>query len=91
MTDQAADGSTASESGVQWDTGAMRDHATDIVSASAAHDEIVLNFGRIVPRDGPQGVELLQRIGLRPLTARHLYDMLGKLVAASDARANEPR
>jgi len=91
MSDQAADGSRAPEGGVRWDTAAMRGHATDVVTASAARDEVVLNFGRTVPRDGALGVALLQRIGLRPLTARHLHDMLGKLIAEADARANQPR
>jgi len=91
MSDQAEPGSKAPWGGVQWDIGAMRTLATDIATVSTATDEVVLNFGRVVTRDGAQGMDLLQRIGLRPLTARHLHDMLSKLIAEADARANQPR
>jgi hypothetical protein len=80
--------------GVQWDLAGMRTHASDIASAVAGPAEVVLNFGARHGADrlgGDVGVSLLQQVELRPLTARHLHDMLARLLAEEDAKANRPR
>lgn len=80
--------------GVQWDMGGMRTHASDVASATPGTDEVVLNFGVKRGADqvgGDVAVELLRQIGLRPNTAKHLHDMLARLLAEEDARANRPR
>lgn len=80
--------------GLRWDTSGMRSHSSDVANAIAGADEVVLSFGAKRGADlpgGDIGVELLQRIGLRPLTAKHLHDMLGNLFAEEDAKANRPK
>jgi len=61
-----------------------------VATASAAREQIILNFGAKRGHDYPGGeviVELLRRIALDPLTAKHLLATLQRLIADYDARS----
>ena len=78
---------------VVWDRSKMHGHVSTIASASSATDQIVLNFG---VRQGPdkagteQGVSLTRRIVLQPMTAKHLHDMLSRLLAEATTTGENP-
>jgi hypothetical protein len=74
---------------MQWDTSSLQSHRCTVVTASATHDQIILNFGAKRGRDYPSGEiigELLRRIALDPLAAKHLLATLQRLIAEHDAR-----
>jgi hypothetical protein len=91
--DQASEPKTppsTAPSHLRWDTSQLESHRCALATASSLDDEIVLNFGAKVKQgsqDGEVAVKLLQRIALRPLTAKRLLEMLEKLIAERDARA----
>jgi len=79
---------------LRWDTSAMQSHCCTIATASATFDEVVINFGGKSGHDYPGGEvvgELLQRIALRPLAAKHLLATLQKLLADYDNRRPRSR
>jgi hypothetical protein len=80
----------AGPSHLRWDTSELKSHRCTVATASATRDEIILNFGARPERDdrgGDVAVELLQRIALSPLTAKHLIATLEKLIAEHDSRS----
>jgi hypothetical protein len=91
---QAPDPTLATAPGhLRWDTSELRRHNCAVATATATRDEIILNFGAKTGRDyrgGEVAVELLQRIAVNPLTAKHLLGMLQKLIADDDARLPPP-
>lgn len=96
--DQAGDGKTAPQAAapehLRWDTSDMQSHRCTVATASATFDEVVLNFGAKSGHDYPGGevaAELLQRITLRPLAAKHLLATLQKLLADLDNRPRPSR
>ena len=81
---------TAAPSHLRWDTSQIESHRCALATANTLDDEIVLSFGAKLGQNGKGsevGVKLLQRIALRPLTAKRLLEMLEKLIAERDARA----
>lgn len=81
----------AAGSPVRWDQSAARTQAASVASVTAVADRVVLSFGVRHGEDAPgslQGVELLRRIALQPMTAKHLHDMLARLLA--EATATKP-
>jgi hypothetical protein len=80
----------AAPSHLRWDTSQLESHRCALAAASSADGEIVLSFGAKVAEGGQRkevAVKLLQRIALRPLTAKRLLEVLEKLIAERDARA----
>ncbi len=80
----------AAPSHLRWDTSQLESHRCALAAARSVDDEIVLSFGAKMAQGG-QGkevaVKLLQRIALRPLTAKRFLEMLEKLIAERDAGA----
>ncbi len=72
---------------LRWDTSELQSHRCTVATASVTREEIILNFGAKLGRDyqgGEMTVELLQRIALRPLTAKHLIETLQRLIGEHD-------
>jgi hypothetical protein len=90
QADEQRTSAAAAPSHLRWDTSQLESHRCALAAASSTDGEIVLSFGAKVAQSG-QGKEvalkLLQRIALRPLTAKRLLEMLEKLIAERDARA----
>jgi hypothetical protein len=74
---------------LRWDTSQLASHRCALATASSAGNEVILSFGAKLEsgQGGEVGVKLLQRIALRPLTAKRLLEMLEKLLAERDARS----
>jgi hypothetical protein len=73
---------------LHWDTSRQRSHDCTLATASLTPMAIILNFGSKRGHDyngGELTVELLQRIVLEPLTAKHLAATLEKVIAGHDA------
>lgn len=82
------DASTAGPTHMNWDISQRLSHDSTLATASVTPNEIILNFGAKRDHGDPGGevmVELLQRIALKPLTAKHLADTLERVIAAYDA------
>jgi hypothetical protein len=78
---------------LNWDTSGLQSHRCSVATASATGAQIILNFGTKKRRDYPGGeviVELLRRVTLDPLTAKHLLATLQRLIAEHDARPSGP-
>ena len=76
---------------VRWDASAARSHRSDIATATLLANQVVLNFGHREGEDRPgheQMAVLQARVALQPMTAKHLHDMLSRLVA--EFAANKP-
>jgi hypothetical protein len=89
-TPATKDASTSGPTHMNWDTSRQQGHDSTLATASATLTEIILNFGAKRGGQNPGGevtVELLQRIALKPLTAKHLADTLERVIAAYDAGA----
>jgi hypothetical protein len=74
-----------------WDRSALNECAGTIASAVSTSIGIVMSFGVRRGSDQPgqeQGARLERQIALSPMTARHLRNMLGRLVA--DAASTKP-
>jgi hypothetical protein len=85
--DQPESRSTAGPGHLRWDTAELHSHQCTLATASVTLTEIILNFGARRGRDIPGtevGIELVQRIALTPLTARHLMATLERLIADYD-------
>jgi hypothetical protein len=82
--------SPATPGHLRWNTEGLRTHRCTLATASAARQEIILNFGstRGCDHPGEIGVALLRRIGIDPRTAKQLSAMVQRLVAEHD---NRPR
>ena len=79
---------------VRWDRSAARQVVGVVAVANAQSDRIVLSFGTRRGEDQPgreQGVTLTQRIALHPMTAKHLHDMLSRLLAEAAANPSAPQ
>ena len=73
---------------MNWDTSRLQSYDITLATATATPSEIIVNFGARRGGEDPNGevtVELLRRIALKPLTAKHLADTLERLIAAYDA------
>ncbi|MGH8738903.1 MAG: hypothetical protein ACREVC_16225, partial [Burkholderiales bacterium] len=60
-----------------------------VVSAGATREAVALNLGLSHGSGRPHAettVELLHRIVLAPLTAKHLHQLLGRLIDEHDAQ-----
>lgn len=80
----------AAPSHLRWDTSELQRHRCTLATASVTREEIILNFGAKQGGDHPGEEatgELLRRIALSPLTAKHLLAMLQRLIAEHDARS----
>jgi hypothetical protein len=76
---------------IRWDRSAARDQTASLASAVSAQTRIVLSFGVHRGEDVPgaeQSVSLLRQVALQPMTAKHLHDMLARLIA--EANASKP-
>lgn len=76
---------------VRWDGSAARGHRSDLAAATLVANQVVISFGQRQGEDRPgreQAVALQTRIALQPMTAKHLHDMLSRLVA--EFAANQP-
>jgi hypothetical protein len=82
--------SAAAPSHLRWDISELQSHRCTLATASVTLEEIILNFGAKLGDDHPgeeATLELLRRIALSPLTAKHLLAMLQRLIAEHDARS----
>ena len=82
-----------SSTAVRWDHSAARAQVAIVTAAASVADRIVLSFGTRDGEDRPgaeQGVQLARRIALQPMTAKHLHDMLGRLLAEAAATMPGP-
>jgi hypothetical protein len=73
---------------VVWDRSAVGVHFSTIATATPIAGEVLLHFGVRDGIDRPgqqQGVKLLRRLAMRPMTAKHLHDMLSRLIAEAAA------
>ena len=76
----------------RWDLSAASVYACDVANSTAGADDVVLNLGVMQRGDDTPGelsVRMIRRFSLRPLTARHLRDMLRNVIA--DIDADQPR
>jgi hypothetical protein len=76
---------------IRWDRTAARSNLCAVATAVNADDRIVLNFGTRTGEDrsgAAQGVSLTRRIAVQPMTAKHLHDMLSRLIAEAAAKTN---
>ena len=81
------------ERGMRWDTGEIKSHSCGVATATMTPGEVVLNFGARLVSDRSNGelaIQLLRRISLSPLTAKHLQDVLSKVIALHDSRPRQP-
>ena len=72
----------------EWNTAGLKVSYCNVANAIATREAVTLNFGLNQGGDRPraeQGVELLHRIVLSPLTAKNLHQLLGKLIGEYDA------
>lgn len=73
--------------GVRWNTSGLTSSYCNVASAIATQTDVVLNLG-VSQRADRVGaglkVELLHRVVLNPRTAKHLYQMLGRLLGEYD-------
>lgn len=79
---------------MRWDTSGAQSHRCTLATASTTAAEILLNFGAKRGRDLPGseiGIELVQRIALSPLTARHLMATLERVIADHDRSSRGSR
>lgn len=78
----------------RWDLSAASIYACDVANSTAGVDDVILNLG-VTQRDaeapGELSVRMIRRLSLRPLTARHLRDMLRSVIADIDADQPRPR
>jgi hypothetical protein len=75
--------------GANWDTSRARSSHCTLASASAAGQQVVLNFGVTRSREGaPKELELqlMHRIALSPKIASQVRQLLSRLIAEHDAR-----
>ena len=82
--------SATAPSHLRWDTSELESHRCTLATTSATPEEIILNFGVKLGGDRPGEeamLELLRRIALSPLTAKHLLATLQRLIAEHDARS----
>ncbi len=82
---------------LRWDTSQLVSHRCMLATARASEDEVILSFGTKAAQNGQAGrqggeesVRLLQRIALRPLSAKRLLELLEKLIAERDAVRSRP-
>ncbi|MDN5005281.1 DUF3467 domain-containing protein [Bradyrhizobium sp. GCM10027634] len=81
------DASTAGPTHMTWDTSRRQSHDSTLATATATQNEVILNFGAKRSQEAASGevvVELLRRIALKPLTAKHLADTLQRVIVAYD-------
>jgi len=83
-TSQAASGAP------RWDLTGMSSAYCNVASATGLRDAVSVNLG-VTHRDGGRTpaelkVELLHRVVLTPLAAKHLHQMLGRLLGEHDAQ-----
>jgi hypothetical protein len=86
--------SPAAPSHMNWDTSRQESHDCTLATASVTPMEVIVNFGAKRGRDHPGGevgVELLRRIALKPLTAKHLAATLERVLTAYDGGAQRSR
>ena len=84
----------AERGAVRWDTAGAKSSYCNLANASATREAVTLNFGvsQSAERHGAEvGIELLHRVIVSPLVAKHLHDLLSKLVAEHDAHYGNPR
>ena len=79
---------------MRWDTSELKTHRCALATASVTPAEIILNFGVKRSRNS-QGsevaTELVQRIALTPLTARHLMAALERVIVDHDGAPRASR
>jgi hypothetical protein len=79
---------------VRWDTAGSRSSYCNVANAIATRETVVVNFGltqSVERRRTELGIELLHRVVISPLVAKHLHDLLSKLIAEHDAHSGNPR
>jgi hypothetical protein len=88
-----SDAAQAGGPSIRWDSSAAHSQASTMAVARTVADRVVVSFGVRTGVDQPgreQGVALLRRIALHPMTAKNLHDMLGRLIADAGAVARKP-
>ena len=78
---------------IRWDRSAAQGLACGVAVANLEANHVVLSFGARRGEDYPgreQSVTLLRRIAMQPMTAKHLHDMLSRLIAEAAAAKAEP-
>lgn len=89
-------GEGAVENGApRWDLTGMRSAYCNVATATATRDSVALNLG-VSQAGGARAPaelksELLHRVVLTPLAARHLHQILGSLLAEDEAQQGRPR
>ena len=82
-----AKASVAGTATPRWDTSAMTSQHCALATATATDEEVILNFGaKVGLQDAGAAVsaELLRRIALRPVTAKHLKALLTRAIGDYD-------
>jgi hypothetical protein len=74
----------------RWDLTGMSSAYCNVASATSLRDAVAVNLG-VTQRDGARApaelkVELLHRVVLTALAAKHLHQMLGRLLGEHDAQ-----
>jgi hypothetical protein len=79
--------------GIRWDTSRLETHVCNLATATSAQDRVVFSFGAamVAGEDGAHAVRLLGRVSLPPVAAKHLHDMLSRLVAEHDTFLHQPK
>lgn len=83
----------AGKRAVRWDTAGMKNSYCNLAVATATRETVVLNFGlsqNVEHGRTELSVDLLQRIVVSPLVAKHMHDLLSKLTAEYDAHHGNP-
>lgn len=74
----------------RWDASDLRSSYCNIAAARAARRTVVLDFGIDSGRERPGAelkLELLHRVTVQPVIAKHLQLLLSKLLGEHDARS----
>ena len=90
MSDSSGSNQSQRGPAIRWDRSAAQGYACRVAVANLEANHVVLSFGARRGEDYPgreQSVVLLRRIAMQPMTAKHLHDMLSRLVAEAAAAA----
>ena len=79
---------------IRWNTEGTKSSYCNVANAISTRETVILNFGlsqSVAGRSAEMGVDLLHRVVVAPLTAKHLLDLLSRLIAEHDAHSTNPR
>lgn len=90
QTDELGAAPQTASGAPQWDLTGMGSAYCNVASAASVRDSVAVNLGVTHGGGGRAPAELkfelLHRIVLSPLAAKHLHQMLGRLLGEHDSR-----